>query len=107
MTYLWRLTSAAVCIMGATLLANAGEPELTGQELFARYRSLAKVKDTNSEYQVHLDLKIFGLTSVPLTGRMEYAWRSPGQWHREVSIPNYFREIDTSGDQVIYKDRSV
>jgi TonB family protein len=63
--------------------------------------------DGASDFQAHLDLKLYGLASVPIEGRMEYARRPSGQWHREISMPNYFREIDNSGDNVIYKDRSV
>src|SRR6476469_10134636 len=92
-----------VCVLAPRVPVNAGEPALTAQELFTRSRSLSKA----SEYQVHLDLTFFGLASVPVTGRLEYARRSPGQWRREISIPNFYREIDNSGDQVIYKDRSV
>jgi len=74
--------------------------------LIERARTLRNLDGGPAEFQAHIDFKFFGLTSVPVPGRMEYAWRPPGQWHREISIPNYFREIDNSGEGVISKDRT-
>lgn len=91
------------------LAAAAGsEPSgMTAAELAERARAVAKLRNGSSEFQAHLTFKLFGIAAVPIDGRMEFARRPSGQWHRELSIPNYFREIDNSGDEVIYKDRTT
>jgi TonB family protein len=91
-------------------LAAAGRAvaaDTTGQQLLERSRAVTRLKGAPGDFQAHLDLKLFGIIAEPLQGRMEYAWRASGQWHREISIPNYYREIDNSGQDVIYKDRSA
>jgi TonB family protein len=85
--------------------AWAADTNLTGAELLERARNVSKLHA--AEFQAHLDLKFVGLIANPVAGRMEFARRPSGQWHREISIPNYYREIDNSGDGVIYKDRTV
>jgi len=102
-THFTRIVALATFL--SPCLANAGGGGLTGGELLERARTVSKLQAT--EFQAHLDLRLLGLISEPVPGRMEFARRPSGQWHREISIPNYFREIDNSGDGVIYKDRTV
>jgi protein TonB len=91
----------------SALRASAADQNLTGPQLIERARSVSGLQGGQSEFQARLQFKLFGIASVPVEGRMDYAWRPSGQWHREVSIPNYFREIDNSGENVVYKDRSA
>jgi TonB family protein len=97
----------AIAALLAAVHAGAADSTLTGSEMVEHSRRLSLLKGGPNEFQAHLDLRLFGLAEAPIEGRMEYAWRPSGQWHREISIPNYFREIDNSGENVIYKDRSA
>jgi TonB family protein len=103
MTHLFRIFAILAVL---TVLTSAADTDLSGPALIERSRRLSLLRGGPDEFQAHLDLKLLGLAAVPVEGRMEYAWRPSGQWHREISIPNYFREIDNSGESVIYKDRS-